>query len=43
MTELQLALIKYRLRDRKNQIGIPDCSEKPLRENCSYRNEYNNK
>jgi len=31
MPELQQALIKGRLRDRKNQIGTGDCSEKSLR------------
>jgi len=31
MTELQLPLIKGRLRDRKNQIGTGDFSEKSLR------------
>jgi len=31
MIELQLPLIKRRLRDRKNQIGTGDCSEKSLR------------
>jgi hypothetical protein len=31
MIELQIPLIKGRLRDRKNQIGIGDYSEKSLR------------
>jgi len=31
MIELQLPLLKGRLRDRKNQIGTGDCPEKSLR------------